>query len=237
MYWLFILSLAGLAAGFLVARKRPGAGWSLAGVSLAGALVSGLLFWSSQRPARVPELGNRSDDLVAEHLADAVVRRIPAGREVLLLQWRSRLAGRRAAALEGRLHAAGFHVVPMAPPAEVPSGAGDEKIRITMEEGGAPPQFLLEARRQHPECAAMIVLLGLSEPAPVELLRGLPPLFLDETAESGFPWRDPAAAGLFGAVVARRPARDWSAEKALAAGPEEVFRMRYELVEPGVAGP
>ncbi|MFO1492662.1 MAG: hypothetical protein U1F77_18260 [Kiritimatiellia bacterium] len=83
----------------------------------------------------------------------------------------------------------------------------------------------------------MVVLLNLSEPAPAELLSGLPPLFLDENTESFFPWRDPAAAGGFGAVIARRPARAWSAEKALAAGPEGFFQMRYEFVEPGAAGP
>ncbi|MFO1531621.1 MAG: hypothetical protein U1F77_18265 [Kiritimatiellia bacterium] len=73
---------------------------------------------------------------MAQHLAEAVVRKVPAGAEVLLLQWRSGLTGRRTAALEGQPRAAGLRLSP------TPAGRGAErdgrrKIRITMEEGRA----------------------------------------------------------------------------------------------------
>lgn len=204
----------------------------LACLAALGVVVSGVSYWREQRPVRVPELGNWSDAQVAKNLVEAIVRKVPSGGRVLVLHWRGGLGGRRAKGLETGLSAAGLQVVPLYPPPQLPSGNGDEKISITMEDAGVPPQFLIESFRQHPDSAAMVVLLNLSGPVPPDMIASLPLLFLDENTEFQFPWREPAHAGRFGAVIARKPAKSWSVEKALDAGPEAFFAMRYELVSP-----
>lgn len=230
MYLMMQLALVVMAAGFFLMRaKKPLAGW-IAVIGIIGSLLFGGMHLVRKNTPVKPVLQEWGDDMVADQLAGAILNDIPEEKTILILHWRGKGNSRRVSALEKRLTASGRPVVKMAPPAQVSTGEGDEKMRITMEEGGVPPYFIVEAARQHLEARAIVVLLTLTKNIDPAILEGVPILYFDENSEAFIDWASQIPEGRVGAVVRSKPATSWKARDALKAGPEGAFQMRMELI-------